>query len=311
MTNKKTDQRVNHRATKSLEDAVAHFIADVENRLDEREASASPKSWYSLTDINPYLARLKAAYKEHVGDRPEVPRRPYERSVRKGLGPDGQETVERHESYGIVKISRASGGNRRMFGSSVRHPHYFTLSIYRGQRTAGEWGERFSTDGRVAIVEVCLSPAQFVEMITTMNMGEGIPCTILDVEGVPMEPTPDDAGSELKLIKEHFEERMVGVVDQMRTKAKELDKLLDKKSFTKDDKSAIRSIIGSALRMMDDAAPHTLKVFGEHSEKMVAKAKLEVEAFIQLAIHKAGIKAIKDSNGTLLLGEGDGEGNEG
>jgi hypothetical protein len=303
--NKNDSKRVNHRNTKTLEEAVAHFIADVKNRLDEREKSVHPKSWFPLTDIQPYLDRLEAAYKDRVGDVEEIPRQPYDRSVKKD-GVTGARVIEKHESYGLISISRVSGG-RRLFGSSVQHQHFFQLRIYRGQRESGEWGEHFRTDGRVPIVEVHLSPAQFVEMITTMNMGEGGPCTISNVEGIYMETTPQDAGSELKLMAEIFEERLVDTVDSMRAKLKELDKLLEKKSFTKEDKANIRNILNAGVRVMADNAPHTLKVFGEHTEKMVAKGKLEVESFVMLAIQKAGIKSIKDNNGNLILGSGDGE----
>jgi hypothetical protein len=52
------------------------------------------------------------------------------------------------------------------------------------------------------------------------------------------------------------------------------------------------------------SAPFVIKVFGEHVEKAAAKGKLEVEAFIATALHKVGIRAIRDAGGTLLLGDG-------
>ncbi len=122
-----------------------------------------------------------------------------------------------------------------------------------------------------------------------------------------MDSTPEDAGSELKLMAENFEDKLVETVDQMRVKLKELDTILDKKSFSKEDKLAIRNILNAGFRVMSDSAPHTLKVFGEHTEKMIAKGKQEVESFFSLVLHNAGIKSIKDSNGHLVLGSGDGE----
>jgi len=37
----------------------------------------------------------------------------------------------------------------------------------------------------------------------------------------------------------------------------------------------------------------------------MAKGRLEVESFIQLALTKAGIKSVRDNKGVLLLGSGD------
>lgn len=304
MKNDKKTGRSVHQNVKTLEEAVATFIADVENRLDERKKSTNT-GWYPLTDVERYLDQLKASYAAHRGEAPEVPRKDYERTVQRSVtGRD--EVVEKHESYGLVSINRVSGF-RRLFGSSIRHQHFFSIRVMRGQRQAGEWGEHFRTDGRVPIVSFDLSPAQFVELITTQNIGEGVPCTITDVEGVRMDPTPDDAGSELKMMKEQFEARFTDTVASMGKKLKEVDALLEKKSLTKDDKVAIRSILNAGYRMMSDSAPHTLKIFGEHTEKMIAKGKLEVESFIMLAIQKAGIKSIKDSDGRLVLGDGDDE----
>jgi hypothetical protein len=39
----------------------------------------------------------------------------------------------------------------------------------------------------------------------------------------------------------------------------------------------------------------------------IEKGKLEVEAFIATALHKVGIRAIRDAGGTLLLGDGEDE----
>jgi len=142
-------------------------------------------------------------------------------------------------------------------------------------------------------------------MITTMNSGEGIPCTIENVEGVRMDRTPDDAGSELKVMSDLFKERLAGVVKELNAHDEGLGVLLEKKTFTKEDKKQIRGIVNDAARLLSDSAPFVIKTFGEHVEKAAAKGKLEVEAFIATALHRVGVKAIRDAGGTLLLGAGE------
>ncbi len=309
---KNTTGRSVHQSVKPLEDAVASFITDIDARLEQQMRSEKAKDgrsgWYSIKDVGVPLEKLRAAYLACRGEAPEVPRKPYERKVQRDNVRD-VELEETHESYGLAQISRVSG-NARLFGSSVRHQHFFRFRIHRARRVATPHGEHFYTDHRVPIIEVSLSPAQFVELITTMNIGDGIPCTINEVEGVHMDPTPDDAGSELKLMVEMFEDRIVETVDKLREHDDSLHVLLNKKSFTKEDKAKIHGIVHTARRLLDDSAPFILKVFGEHAEKMVAKGKLEVESFITLALQKAGIKAIRDSGGNLLLGSGDAEGKD-
>lgn len=306
MTNKKR-ARSSHQNTKTLEEAVASFMADIEARLDEMENTTGQKSWYTLKDVQTPLSKLRAAYEAHTGKPSDVPRQPYERKVERN-GRDS-EIEERHESYGLVHISRVTG-HRRLFGSSVQHQHFFSLRVLRGRRVMKTYGEHYWDDHRVPIVEIALSPAQFVEMITSQNLGSGVPCTIMSVDGVPMDPTPDDAGSEIKVIAEMFEDSLVEMVDKLREHDKNLGKILEKKTFNKEDKERIHGIVHAVRRLIDDNAPFVLKMMGEHTEKLMAKGKMEIDAFIQLALTRAGIKAIRDNGGELLLGEGDGQGQD-
>lgn len=295
-----------HQSVRTLEEAVEHFLADVEAIFAARDAEKDHRrGWHSLESVHDPLHKLRAAFEKHMGRAPAVPRSPYRREVKiDASGRRDNEVRERHESYGLVHLSRVQGYTR-LFGSSVRHGSYFQLRIYRGQRIVREHGEHFWNDGRVPIVEIALSPAQFVEMITAQNMGEGVPCTISAVEGVSMDPTPDDAGSEVKLIVELFQERLRTQLDGMRGLEKGLNELLAKKTLNKEDREQIRETVRRLARLFDDSAPWVTKLVGEHAEKIVAKGKMDIEAFIQLALHRAGIQAIKDAGGTLLLGTGE------
>lgn len=119
-----------------------------------------------------------------------------------------------------------------------------------------------------------------------------------------MDSVPPDAGSELKVMADTFKHKISRAMAAMHEQEALLATLLQKKTLTSDDKKTIASAIREAVRLLDDAAPFILQTFGENVEKMVAKGRLEVESFIQLALHRVGIKAVHDSNGVLLLGTG-------
>lgn len=94
------------------------------------------------------------------------------------------ETVETHESYGMVGLSRFTcGGGKGMnlFGSSIQHYSGMTLTIREAVKRRNLNREWYG--GRRIIAEVTLSPAQFAEMIMTPNVGDGVPCTINFVTG--------------------------------------------------------------------------------------------------------------------------------
>lgn len=296
-----------HQSIKTLEDAVGTFLADWDDYRARRKfgKGGGGEERIAASDLSPMFRKLKAAHDASTGNAKKVPRKEYERKVRQDNCRD--EIEETHESYGLVQFARDYSSGQRLFGSSVVHQNIFSLHILRGKRCATDSGERFYSDGRVPIVEVVMTPAQFVEMITTMNSGDGIPCTIKSVEGVRMDYTPDDSGSELKVMSDLFKERLAKTVKDLAEHDAALGSLLDKKTFTKADKDQIRGTVHAAFRLLDDSAPFVVKVFGEHVEKMAAKGKLEVEAFIATALHRVGIRAIHDAGGTLLLGTGEEE----
>ena len=80
---------------------------------------------------------------------------------------------EEHESYGLVGVSRISGSDRNLFGSSIRHKNTMMLRVKRANKERHlnrDWYHANET-----IVEVEMSPVQYAEMISSPNVGEGIP----------------------------------------------------------------------------------------------------------------------------------------
>jgi hypothetical protein len=98
--------------------------------------------------------------------------------------------AEIHPSFGLVSISRVSG-SRRLFESPFEHQHYITLSISRADRSRTDLHyNHIMPCGE--IVEVAMSEVQFAQMVTSLNMGVGTPCTISHLDGeMVKEPEPD------------------------------------------------------------------------------------------------------------------------
>ena len=90
-----------------------------------------------------------------------------------------------HESFGIVGISRTTCNMGLNFhGSDVRHSSFLSLRIYKSRidrHLHKDW--HHATE---KIVEVELTHAQFSEMVSNMNCGDGVPCTIKSLNGERM-----------------------------------------------------------------------------------------------------------------------------
>ena len=123
-----------------------------------------------------------------------------------------REREHHHPSYGMVRIiQQQSSRGQYLFGSSVAdHHQLFTLRIHHGmayEDNVGTGELRFMSAGRVPIVEVQMSAAQFVEMITTHGVGAGVPCTIsrIDNQSIELPPRPK---TDVERAHGAFEERM-------------------------------------------------------------------------------------------------------
>jgi hypothetical protein len=83
---------------------------------------------------------------------------------------------KKHPSFGMVSFSRCYGTNRRLFQSHVKNMTTVRLRIK--QASVKHSLHQDHTYGEESLIEVELSPAQFAELLTSMNVGDGVPCTI-------------------------------------------------------------------------------------------------------------------------------------
>ena len=105
-----------------------------------------------------------------------------------------------HESYGMASFHRINGDRDHLFGCGVKCNNTIRLEINSGavQRHLSEkW---YRAGDNICYVE--FSPAQFVELLTSMNCGSGVPCTILQVKDKRMERCPKQ--DDLEKEKEDF-----------------------------------------------------------------------------------------------------------
>jgi hypothetical protein len=95
-----------------------------------------------------------------------------------------------HESFGMLQISRTDcgGAGMSLFGSSVKHNHIITLRVHKAEKCRHIHQDWYHS--RDCLVEIYLSPLQFVDAMTNMNT-MGVPCTLKTVNGNPMDDCPE------------------------------------------------------------------------------------------------------------------------
>lgn len=199
-----------------------------------------------------------------------------------------EQKVDKHPSYGLLQISRVSGGPRQLFGSSIDHGQSIELRIARAESRrdlAHTWYYDYER-----IIEVEMSPAQFAEAITSLNCGVGVPCTIRELNG---EDIPDPVVPSVR--QQHVDEFkavMRELVDKLNAGTGRARELLKKKSLTKADREAILATLDQVYRSVGSNAPFIHSSFDEAMDKTAAEAKAEVDAFFTNAVHTMGLQAM-------------------
>lgn len=234
------------------------------------------------------IHRLQDAVERFSGTY-ETKRQPFESETRPGIS--GPELIERHEAFGLVGLYRTSGSTR-LFGSHLAsHSGYISLKVRRASRHSDSLGDHVFGEGR-NLIEVNLSSAQFAQMLTNMNVGEGVPCTIARVEGVRMEPVPD-LPTEGQRIREGFASKIEKLAKVVGKVESELAEALEGTGPV--SKTKLREVLAGARKATMEIAsnvPFVVDQFNRATQKTITHAKAEVEAYTALVFREAGLQAI-------------------
>jgi hypothetical protein len=205
------------------------------------------------------------------------------------------EKEEKHESYGMIGVSRMfSGKENILFGSSIRHNTVMRLRIKPGKCIRSLNHDSYMSDGH-SYIEVDMSVTQFAELISSINQGDGVPCTIARINNKSIDqPT---MGSKREQFVNEFSES----TDEV---AKKLDGLLSfakslssKQSVSKADRQALVHKIEMLRQDIESNLPFIAKMFNEQMDKTVDEAKGEVEGFIAQRTQELGLQNIRDLAG--------------
>jgi len=205
---------------------------------------------------------------------------------------------ETHESYGVIGFSRQTcSPAQSLFGSSIKHGNMIELKIMSGKKYRGYQSDRYS--GGKTLCRVILSPTQFAEAITSFNIGDGVPCTVEEVNGdvwnnqtrrfrekCPEVNMRQRANSELKEEMSELGKR----VDRLSEDAKEI--LNSKATLKKADREKLLNDLSSIVQEIRSNIPFVHDCFSESVDKTVTEAKGEIDATYQTLRERLGDKMI-------------------
>lgn len=193
-----------------------------------------------------------------------------------------------HESYGLIEISRTQcSPPMTLFGSPVKTSNPICLRIHtayiHNPNTADEY---YHPQGQ--LIEVDLSPAQYAELITTMNIGSGTPCTIKWVTGDKnqrREKCPEH--HPLEAVNNEVKATMKNVTDSIEKLKTIAQNVLDQKgNIPQASRKELLGQINNVLMQLQQNVPYVHEKVTEAIQDTLQKAKAEISATLSTASDK-------------------------
>jgi hypothetical protein len=211
------------------------------------------------------------------------------------------ENKEKHPSYGLISFSRIScTGFKRMFGSSIdNHPTYIRLEVKSACIYDEDRRDYYSAEK--LLIRADLSQTQFAELLTTMNMGEGVPCTFSFLDGRGQIEDPPARVTQVEKSKLQVENALGSILENLEEMRSSILDTLNKKTISKKVRDDIEFAIRIARNKISSNPSFSIQELRRRVGEVVTEAKAEVDAFVTHVVTKTGLEALKSMK---LLGAG-------
>lgn len=198
--------------------------------------------------------------------------------------------TEKHASWGMIGFYHTQGGARQLFGSDVSNQNTVVLKVKHAQKSR-ELGRDW-TMGTDTICEVELSALQFAELLTNMNVGDGVPCTVryTRTDGC-IEYKPETSKIDV-ICKERD-----AVVDRASSSLQEVKsdiaELINNKKITKSVGAELLHKLTTALSDLEGSNfEFYRKQATKEIDKMVVEAKSQISEYIAAKIYSVGLETL-------------------
>lgn len=207
-----------------------------------------------------------------------------------------------HKSFGQIHFSRINSSEKiRFYGSELSQDHYIKMEVHHSVVERELTQDRYYN--REHILSIRMTGGQFAEMITSLNHGTGVPCTIESIQDKRIEEMPLQE-SRKEFVHRKFEERMKMFADSIKENQRKAKEIVKKKILSKQDIHDLTTQLEWLTQEVERNIPFFAKCFQETMDDVVFEAKTEVENAIQHKINVLGLNALHEQN-KLLSQEND------
>lgn len=201
------------------------------------------------------------------------------------------EKIYEHPSFGMLRFSRINGRSGYLFGSEIQADNYVQLELSNGEMKRDLTDDNFYAKNN--LFRVKMSANQFSELITTLNYGSGVPCTIESIGNDIIEQC-DTIKSRKTQTQEQFKQRLADFMVEMNHQYSDVQKIISSGNISKKNEKKLTCFYEKVQQEIKSNIPFFLRCFQESMDKVVLDAKTEIDAAIQHKIVSAGIKTLED-----------------
>lgn len=199
-----------------------------------------------------------------------------------------------HESYGMACFIRQGGTtHEHLHGTDLKHLHSVVLRITEGVMSRDLSRHWYGSAGILAEVE--MTEAQFVSLVSRMNMGDGTPVTILKRrmgDLAEMEPPPAPV-SEQTLHRNEFKEDAAKAGAKLDAVIKAMEEALDVgKPLSMKTLQAMMHDAKWARQDLESSMPFVERSFEKAMDAKVDEAKATMEAHGALVVVNLGLDVL-------------------
>lgn len=208
---------------------------------------------------------------------------------------------EIHPAFGMIGASRVSYGppGTVLFDSDIQHGHTVVIRLSTATRRRDHSQDWIGADREIAEFE--LSEAQWASFVSSMNVGDGVPCTLRYIEGETMPALP--YAPRLAHSMQETKDAAHMAFDEIVVARDAYEAAVAAKAPAAERKQLLHDLhfkIENAVPNIDYAG----KVLINHTENVVTKARADIEAFVLAKARQIGIEPEElGSGGFSALGE--------
>lgn len=203
--------------------------------------------------------------------------------------PDAHHDEKReHPAFGLIGAFRTTsgGGGVSLYGSDFLHSNTIRIEIREAETHRGlsrDWNH-----GRRTVCEIELSEAQWATFVSSLNAGEGVPCTLRARDTDFMIPALPDPVDRIAQFRKESGDAGSEAVAAMKEAIDKVERMGLPKNKTKEIVDALKR----TSSLLNSTLPFIAEQFGEHMETTVERAKIEVNAYATSLLQRAGVEAI-------------------